>query len=105
MNIECKKRSIVCTSAFNNNCPNHLYAVLKYSLIANSVIKMLIIGLCIYCLCIDSIDFQDCVNDLKVSANESIFFPFVRQMTHKNAQKRNGILIKMQKSLLNPIYA
>ena len=88
MNIECKKRSIVCTSAFNNNCPNHLYAVLKYSLIANSVIKMLIIGLCIYCLCIDSIDFQDCVNDLKVSANESIFFPFVRQMTHKNAQKR-----------------
>ena len=32
-----------------------------------------------------SIDFQDGVNDLNVSANESIFFPFVCRMTHKNA--------------------
>ena len=27
LNIKCKKRSIVCTSAFNNDCLNHIYAV------------------------------------------------------------------------------
>ena len=27
------------------------------------------------------------VNDLNISANESIFFSFVCRMTHKNAQK------------------
>ena len=31
----------------------------------------------LYCLCIVSIEFQDGVNDLNVSANESMFFSFV----------------------------
>ena len=59
----------------------------------------------LYCLCIVSINFHNGVNDLMVSANESIFSPFVRQMTHKNAQKCTWMLIKMQKSLLNLLYA
>ena len=57
----------------------------------------------LYCLCIVSIDFHDSVNDLKVSANESIFFPFVRQMTHKNAQKRDGMLLKPTESIHQPL--
>ena len=51
------------------------------------------------------IDFQDGVNDFDVGVNESIFFSFVCPMTHMNAQKRYWMLIKMQKSSLNLIYA
>ena len=51
------------------------------------------------------IDFQDGVNDFDVGVNESIFFSFVCPMTHMNAQKCYWMLIKMQKSLLNLIYA
>ena len=52
-----------------------------------------------------SIDFQGGVNDFDVGVNESIFFSFVRPMTHMNAQKCYWMLIKTQKSLLNLIYA
>ena len=51
------------------------------------------------------IDFQDGVNDFDVVVNESIFFSFVCRMTQMNAQKCYWMLIKMQKSLLNLIYA
>ena len=51
------------------------------------------------------IDFQDDVNDFDVGVNESIFFSFVCPMTHMNFQKCYWMLIKMQKSLLNLIYA
>ena len=51
------------------------------------------------------IDIQDGVNDLHASANESIFLFFVCRMTHMNAQKCYWMLIKMQISLLNLIYA
>ena len=51
------------------------------------------------------IDFQDVVNDFDAGVNESIFFSFVCSMTHMNAQKCYWMLIKMQKSLLNLIYA
>ena len=50
-------------------------------------------------------DFQNNVNDLNVGVNESIFFSFVCRMTQMNAQKCYWMLIKMQKSLLNLIYA
>ena len=46
--------------------------------------KMLMIGYALECLFIVSIDFHDGVNDLNVSANESIFSSFVCQMTHMN---------------------
>ena len=55
------------------------------------------------CLLFD--DSQDNVNDSNVGVNESIFFSFVRPMTQMNAQKCYWMLIKMQKSLLNLIYA
>ena len=51
------------------------------------------------------IDFQDGVNDFDVGVNESIFFSFVCRMTQMNAQKCYWMLIKMQKPLLNLIYA
>ena len=51
------------------------------------------------------IDIQDGVNDLHTSTNESIFFSFVCQMMHMNAQNCYWMLIKMQISLLNLIYA
>ena len=51
------------------------------------------------------IDFQDGVNDFDVGVNESKCFSFVCQMTHMNAQKCYWMLIKMQNSLLNLIYA
>ena len=56
-------------------------------------------------ICVMSIDFQDDVNDLNVSANEYIFFSFVWRMTHKNAKNCYWTLVKMQKSLFNLIYA
>ena len=59
----------------------------------------------LYCLCIVSIDLQDGAKDLRVNANESMSFSFVRRMTHENAQKCYRMLIKMRKSLLNLIYA
>ena len=47
--------------------------------------KMLMNGYALECLFIVSIDFHDGVNDLNVSANESIFFfSFVCRMTHMN---------------------
>ena len=46
--------------------------------------KMLMNGYALECLFIVSIDFHDGVNDLNVSANESIFSSFVCQMTHMN---------------------
>ena len=57
------------------------------------------------CLPIVPDDFQDNVNDSNVGVNESIFFSFVCRMTQMNAQKCYWMLIKMQKSLLNLIYA
>ena len=36
------------------------------------------------CILSQSIDFHDGVNDLNVSANESIFSSFVCRMTHMN---------------------
>ena len=45
------------------------------------------------------------VNDSNIGVNERIFFSFVRQMMQMNAQKCYWMLIKMQKSLLNLIYA
>ena len=39
------------------------------------------------CFTIVFIDFQDGVDDLNVSANESIFFSFVCRIAYKNAQK------------------
>ena len=41
-------------------------------------------GYALYCLLIGSNDFHDGVNDLNVSANESIFSSFVCRMTHMN---------------------
>ena len=51
----------------------------------------------LYCMSILSSEFQDGVNGLNVSANESIFFSFVWRMTHKNAQNCYWMLIKMHK--------
>ena len=44
------------------------------------------------------IDFQDGVNDFDGGVNKTVFFSFVCQMTHMNAQKCYWMLIKMQKS-------
>ena len=52
-----------------------------------------------------SYDFQGNVNDSHVGVNENIFFSFVCRMTQMKAQKCYWMLIKMQKSLLNLIYA
>ena len=57
------------------------------------------------CLCIVSIGIKDGVYNLKVSGNESVFFSFVWRLTYKNAQNCYGMLIKIQKSLWNLIYA
>ena len=57
------------------------------------------------CLSIVHNDFQDNVNDRNVGVNERIFFSFVCRMTQMNAQKCYRTLIKMQKSLLNLVYA
>ena len=48
---------------------------------------------------------QDGVNDFDVGVNESIFFSFVWRMTHMNAQKCYRMLIEMQRSWWNLIYA
>ena len=39
------------------------------------------------CLSVVPNDFKDNVNDSNVGVYESIFFSFVRPMTHMNAQK------------------
>ena len=57
------------------------------------------------CLCIVSIGIKDGVYNLKVSGNESVFFSFVWRLKYKNAQNCYGMLIKIQKSLWNLIYA
>ena len=44
--------------------------------------KMLMNGYALQCLFIVSIDFHDGVNDLNVSANESILSSLVCRMTH-----------------------
>ena len=46
--------------------------------------KMLMNGYALKCLFIVSIDFRDGVNDLNVSANESVSSSFVCCMTHMN---------------------
>ena len=51
------------------------------------------------------VDFQDGVNDFDAGVNESIFFSFECPTTHMNAQKCYRMLIEMQKSQLNLIYA
>ena len=63
------------------------------------------IAFALKCLSIIANDFQDNVNDSNAGVNESIFFSFVCRMTQMNAQKCYWMLIKMQKSLLNLIYA
>ena len=47
------------------------------------LLMCLFINVCL-CLCFVSNDFHDGVNDLNVSANESIFSTFVCRVTHMN---------------------
>ena len=54
----------------------------------------------VWFLCVVSIDIPGGANDLKASANESVLFSFVWWMTHKNAQNRYWMFIKMKKIVI-----
>ena len=88
-----------------NVCLIHSKVFQECYWIANNVIKCLWIAFAQKCLSIVSNNFQDNVNDSNVGVNKSIFFSFVRRMTQMNGQNCYWMLIKMQKPLLNLIYA